>query len=197
MNATKILLLISLSVFCTNIFSQNNTITKGNKTRTLDKEKYYEISAMTIEEEGCDDCFSTMIEGEIQRFTKDSIQMKLRNFRSIAIIDNARLTNQIYSKNTSNVYTFPKSDIYSLSYYKNEKSKKRKKRASTFGGVLVVTGIVTGLNALYVKGNSNKKVLGYSGLGQLLGGIVAISVFRPSKTYYFKSRKGKELWEFK
>lgn len=193
MKNSFLLLLLSLSAQF--IFAQSLTITNGIKEKTFAPDGFYEIilgEGPNRENLNC--CESTQLIGRLSALSRDSLHMDLTKYTHRKFLDDFKIEDQIFSVDKTNAGSFANSDIYSIKFFKSEKSRKRKENLLGIGGLLFFSGILTSANYFFVSDSDSKKTILKSGALQFGIGITLISM-RKTKEYKFKGEDG--VWRVK
>lgn len=148
-------------------------------------------NAEDIDKECCS--FQGMI-GRISRVSEDSIEIDMESYYLRKDFTKDRRNIGLDLRNQNNLISVSKNDILSIKNLKSEKKIKIRKALSIYGGILMVGGAVTALNALVFKKNGNQKQLLIAGGVQFSAGLI-LGLSSPAKKYYFKNTDNP--WKFK
>ncbi len=180
---------VLLTIMCCVPFfcqAQSLTIKNGQTSKTFPAETYYEFT-FASEKDTC--CYANLF-GEITRLYTDSIQIRVNN---IALGDRdldflLQVQGDIYEQNLQ--YTLPKSELLTLTAFKSKKKSKRKSSWNTFGGILILTGLVTLANSYDIGDKEFRDGVLVVGGAQIVAGITIASITKKKK-YNFT-----EDWSF-
>lgn len=188
-------LLLLLSAFVQFTFAQSLTITNGTKEKTFKPGSFYEIIIAENEEVLKNDCCDwSTLEGTLSSMTADSLNMQLTSYSRRMIVDGIKIEHERYGREGSNFGSFASSDIFSLKYYKSEKSKKIKSTLMVVGGILLFTATATSVNTFILPDKDNRTNL-WQSAGVQAGTSIAFLILSSSKQYKFKGDEGK--WRIK
>ncbi len=148
-----------ISVFC---YAQELNIFKSKTSHKIFSTDFLEVGVKINSDETC--CNYIHFEGTLTSFSKDSLA-----FNFFTSVINQKLNSSLntfnlaYLNDNSNKI-IAKDDILYIADYKSEKSKKTRENLSILGGIIMIGGLVTSLNALIFADNNKSDLL-------LAGGI--------------------------
>lgn len=174
-------------------FSQTFLLTNGATEKKFPDGSAYKmiLGEPSEEENGC--CEFAELEGVLTAVTKDSFQMDLKKYYFRNKVDDVEVEYGIFANENFNYGVFAKSDIYSLQRFKSPKNIKRKANIGILGGILIFTGVATGINYFVVNKDSRKEILYSAGVQVGLGIVLASS--SGSKKYRLKGEG--DVWRMK
>ncbi len=191
----KYITLLSLCFCHFTIFGQEITLKNNLGEYILNTDGYYEVYAGEVsEKDGQPCCQGTRVWGYINQETSDSIGINAKNVVIYQNIDEVELTTITNPTKDYSHMMVSKNDIYSITYFKSEKHKKRKSAFIGVGISLLFTGIVTAANYFVVSKSDNRRNLLYSGAAQF-GIGVGFLIAAKRKQYKFKDADNP--WRFK
>ncbi|MEZ4935028.1 MAG: hypothetical protein R2788_23215 [Saprospiraceae bacterium] len=191
----NIFFLFLFSLFTQIVLAQSLTITNGTKEKTFNPDGFYEIilgEGPNRENLSC--CESIQLIGRLSALSKDSLHMDLTKYTNRKFMDDFKIEDQVYSVDKTNYGNFAYSDIYSIKFYKSEKSIKRKGNLTGVGALLFFSGILTSANYFFISDSDSKKTALKSGVVQFGIGLTLISISKP-KEYKFKGED--RVWRVK
>ncbi len=169
-------------------------ISNGKKEKSFQSDSYYRMvlgEKRNKDKENC--CFYLDVEGSIQNISKDSVEMRVNRLTSNRVGADFSMKD-VLDAPTAYAMNFAIKDVYSLTHYHSKRSKKRRNNFLGTGGILLLTGLATAMNALVLKDQPGKRTLLYSGGAQLGLGLTLIILSKP-KSFLFKARGNQ--WRFK
>lgn len=183
---------IMLISYC---FGQEISIVNSNTLKEIQKSDILEITlgefdAKRKRQRDC--CNFTELIGSIESISADSVIINTTNLRIRSSLGDTS-KELIYDwEDESRRKSILKNDILYLTRYKSSQGKKVKTILSFAGGVLIVGGAITTLNALLISKNDNRKNhLAVGGLEMGLG--VVLGMASAKKRHYFKTM---DPWSF-
>ena len=167
------------------IHAQSFQIQKFNEVKEFGKDRLMEIRYNNYHEQSsCDYCSYISVYGFLDNVSMDSIRMQVLSTKDRKSTKDSLFQIQRSYKPNINYTTISKSEIFFLEDYKSPKSNKWRKTSSIIGGMLVFTGIASGLSALLVDGSSNQRNLLISAGAQIVLGMT-LTMTNKRKRYYF------------
>lgn len=182
----KTLLTSFLAILSTLCCAQGITIKRGNSHKTFKQNStfkiYQKIITADLENQCCEvvECIGT-----ITGLSPDSLTLRLKSYSSKKNVFDSKVENELYSLPETMTATISKKDIDYLQRYKSYKSMKRKENLIPLGGLLLTTGLVTGINTFFVKDKKGKNALLLSG-GIQIGAGITFLLAGASRKYHFQ-----------
>ena len=160
---------------------------------SLKKHKYWFV----VTQENCADvrptCQSRFIWGNWRTIDGDQIVLDAHNIQTSDCDTLIRSGTSIVYENSSTPVTVNVDDKAYMHVYKSEQAKERSETAKAFGGILILTGIVTAANAFIApKGDGRTGILISSGVQFSLGSLLYALV--DDERHHFKNNR--EIWGF-
>ncbi|MDW3646250.1 MAG: hypothetical protein R8P61_04230 [Bacteroidia bacterium] len=182
---SRSILTIILSFVFTLSFGQELKISNGKREKAFPSSTVFKMiisAGENYEAQKC--CNYQEIVGQIQSIGKDSIRMKLDEVWSQRNVEKFDYGEFLESPSGNIDFSFHRDSIRFLYGYRSLKAKNRKSIPEAIGGVLIVTGLVSGLNSLMVLDQESKNRLRISGAFEVGLGLLTIFLFQ-KKSYSF------------
>lgn len=183
---TKIIMtsfLTALAIFCS---AQGITITKGNSHKTFKQNSIFKIYQKSISTDLQNQCCEVgEYIGTITSLSPDSLNLRLKSYTLKKNVNEVQMESILYSLPETMSMTISKKDIDYLQRYKSYKSLKVKENLMPLGSILLFTGLVTGINTVFVKDKKGKNALLTSG-GIQIGAGITLLIASKSRKYHFQ-----------
>ena len=147
-----------------NSFGQGLRLTRGLETKEFKGNSVFEM--VLAEEDPTRNrtyCDYLELVGTFKSVKGDSLFLQLSSLVDHRLIDDASIEQSLLFHSNVRNYPVSTNQIVFLKRYKSDKSRKARQKLGVAGGILLFTGAATALNALVVKGKSNKNNLLLSG----------------------------------
>ena len=171
-----------------NSFGQGLRLTRGLETKEFKGNSVFEM--VLAEEDPTRNrtyCDYLELVGTFKSVKGDSLFLQLSSLVDHRLIDDASIEQSLLFHSNVRNYPVSTNQIVFLKRYKSDKSRKARQKLGVAGGILLFTGAATALNALVVKGKSNKNNLLLSG-GLQIGLGIGFGIASTAKKYYLKNR---------
>ncbi|HRW75242.1 MAG: hypothetical protein H6568_11865 [Lewinellaceae bacterium] len=165
-------------------FAQGLTLSRGHETKTFKENTIFEmVLSNEYPYSGGQLCEYQEVVGSVVSARTDSLFMQLYSLVDHRNHDDARVTQLLLNQSPIGTYPVSVDRIVRLESYKSMKNKKAHRNLAIAGGLLMFTGAATALNAILMKGQSNKRTLLLSGGLQFGLGIGFAVASRPNRYY--------------
>ncbi len=189
------ILLFVLCLLSTTASTQTLTLTNDGKGKTFKPGGIYEIILADGETDLQSDCCDYLeYWGRLLKVTEDSLHLQLTQYIEREMANDTKIAKGIVSDLGNNYGNIARDDIFSIQYYKSEKSKKRKNAFATIGGILIVTAVATAVNNIFISEKDSRKDLWRSAGVQLGTGII-FGIMASSKKFELKGKD--RAWKIK
>ena len=164
--------------------SQSLSIFNDNHNIIFNEESVFEIVlSKTFDDKGVPCCKIYNLVGKFSKIDQDSFDIKLNTYNFFESIDGVNYEKEIFSREFGYKSIFAKKDLHSITQYTSLHNMNRKDNFNVLGGILVLTGLSTALNSLFLaKGNKNSF---YLAGGIQIGAGISFLLLSKSKTYKF------------
>ncbi len=190
----KITLFITCLLLSNGIFSQVLEI--GNSKASKQIKSTDHIILELIPEGKYDDipnCSFLEMTGRFIDSTKDSLLFNTSYFQHYKCYECEDCSINTSYINSGNKKMIAKSDVLNMTRYKSLKSKKAKNTMVIIGGVIMMGGALTAINALIIGGDNKDKYIIAGGAQLTAGLIIGLSFNQPS----YEFMKKDDPWQFK
>jgi len=181
----RIILTIIFSLSLSFSFCQELKISNGKRAKTFPNSTVFKMIVSVGENYEPQKCCNYLeIVGQIQSIGKDSIKMKLDEVWSQRNVEEFNYGEYLESLPGNIDFSFHRDSLRFLSAYRSLKAKKRKSIPDVIGGVLITTGLISGINSLMVLDKESKNRLRITGAFEVGLGRLTIFLFQ-KKSYSF------------
>jgi|GEM_PF-5035657 len=182
----RVLFAILCLISVNQLSAQSLTIKNGDLTKTFGADTYYSM----IYSDAIGECCYTHVLGTVQRIYADSIKIRVNNL----VVNNQSLDFRFVTEGDlaekDLTMTFSNDELQEILAYKSQKEYKRKEKWNIFGGVIMLSGLITLANSYDIGDKQFREGVLISGGTQLVIGIVGLSL---SKKKHYKAADG---WRF-
>ena len=193
-NKTLFFVLCLLSTIATT-HGQTLILTNGSQEINFKSGGIYEIILAETDRDLEKDCCNySEYRGSLSKVTEDSLHLQLIQYIEQVMENDRKIAKRIVSDIGNNYGSIARRDIFSIKYYKSQKSKKRKKAFTIVGGMLLFTAAATALNTIIISNKDSRNTLWQSAGIQAGTGILSIAL-SGSKQYKLKGKEG--VWRVK
>ena len=138
-------------------------------------------------------CVYSSLQGYLSSTSMDSLSFYLESYESFHKLDPE---NPLLDKNYG--FDFPyttiaKKDIAALTYFKSKKAKKNTSAQQIISGVIMIGGLFTAVNALFIADNKKTELLIAGGVQFGAGIIFGATSTKPTR--YFNKKQ--DPWQFR
>ncbi len=187
----KNLLTLTLICFSCIVYSQSFEIYNSNTTLMINNSNYLEVVVNVNKDENC--CVYSNLAGYLSSTSKDSLSFYLESSQHFHKLDPSRtLLSQNYAFEFP-VTTVAKKDIASLIYYKSKKANRSSNTKQIIGGVIMIGGLLTAVNALFIADNKKTELLIAGGVQFSAGIIFGTASNKPTRHF----NKEQDSWQFR
>ena len=179
------ILTIILSLSLSFSYCQELKISNGKREKTFPGSTVFKVILSVGENYEAGKCCNYLeAVGQIQSIDKDSIRMILNEVWLQRNVEELDFEEHLQSIPGNIDFSFHRDSLQFLYAYRSLKAKKRKSIPDTIGGILIITGLVSGINSLMVLDQESKNRLRISGGFQVGLGLLTIFLFQ-KKSYSF------------
>ena len=190
----KLFLPLLFLLLASSLSSQDLILTNDSKEINISTDYFLKIYTGSQAKDCPPDCDRLYLSGLLCGTTADSITLKVVDFSLDKKVND--ISSFVFIHPMENdYYTLAKKEINTIKYYKSHYSENRKDMLSSFGGVLIGTGVLTGLSSLFVPDEKEKSVLIATGAQIGLG--ISLMTFSRKKKYRLKKEINNSNWYLK
>jgi len=183
----KLLMAIFLYFLSGTCFSQDITISNGNKTKKFKSNSIFVVTILdeTVKDEDCECYDHTHLTGTITSISKDSIVMEVTKIETSKNVGKSQINNTVNLKESSLKNTIAIQDISSFKNFRTEKSMRKKSASQIFGTVSFLGSVGSLIGILLVPEQENKFKLAMTSAILITNGIIFVAS-GGTKTYKLK-----------